>query len=59
MLITLVEKLERRKNEEVENIYEEIIPKERKIGRSKSLFFPMSQCRREHRFTEFERGNQS
>jgi len=54
MLIRLVEELEQREKEEVVNIYEEIIPKERKIGRSKSLLSPMSQSRREHRLTEFE-----
>ena len=54
MLIRLVEELEQREKEEVANIYEEIIPKARKIGRSKSLFSPMSQGRREHRLTEFE-----
>ena len=52
MLIRLVEELEQREKDE--NIYEEIIPKARKIGRSKSLFSPLSQGRREHRFTVCE-----
>ena len=54
MLIRLVEELEQREKEKDENIYEEIIPKARKIGRSKSLFSPMSQGRREHWLTVCE-----
>ena len=45
MLIKMSEKLEE-KNENEENIYEEIIPKNRKVGRSSSLFFSLSEGRR-------------
>ena len=43
MLIKLSEQLEE-KNEE--NFYEEIIPRERKIGRANSLFLSISEGRR-------------
>jgi hypothetical protein len=45
MLIKLSEQLEK-KNEEEENIYEEIIPKERKLGRANSMFLSISESRR-------------
>jgi hypothetical protein len=45
MLIKLSEQLEE-KNENEENIYEEIIPKDRKIGRANSLFSSISEGRR-------------
>ena len=45
MLIKLSEQLEF-KNEEEENIYEEIIPKDRKIGRANSMFLSISEGRR-------------
>jgi len=38
MLIKLVEQLELKEDKKVENVYEEIIPREKKIGRSNSLF---------------------
>merc|ERR1711892_152573 len=47
MLIKLVEQLEKTEDKKVENIYEEIIPMEKKIVRSNSLFFSISQGRRE------------
>ena len=47
MLIKLVEQHEKTEDEKVENIYEEIIPSEKKVGRSNSLFFSISQGRRE------------
>ena len=31
-----------------ENLYEEIVPKDRKVGRSKSLIFPARHRKREH-----------
>ena len=45
MLIKLSEQLEF-KNEEEENIYEEIIPKDRKIGRATSMILSNSEGRR-------------
>ena len=45
MLIKLSEQLEF-KNEEEENIYEEIIPKDRKIGRATSIILSNSEGRR-------------
>ena len=30
-----------------ENLYEEIVPRDRKVGRSKSLFFPTRQKKRD------------
>ena len=45
MLIKLSEQLEF-KNEEEENIYEEIIPKDRKIGRANSMILSNSEGRR-------------
>ena len=45
MLIKLSEQLEK-KNEGEENIYEEIIPKDRKLGRANSMFLSISECRR-------------
>ena len=36
MLIKLVEQHEKTEDEKVENIYEEIIPREKKVGRSNS-----------------------
>ena len=45
MLIKLSEQIEE-KNEKEENIYEEIIPKDRKIGRVNSLFLSISEGRR-------------
>ena len=47
MLIKLVEQHEKTEDEKVENIYEEIIPREKKVGRSNSFFFSISQGRRE------------
>ena len=38
MLIKLVEQLELKQDKKVENVYEEIIPSERKIDRSNSFF---------------------
>ena len=46
MLIKLSEQLEEKEDEDA-NIYEEIIPQERKIGRSNSMFFSISQGRRD------------
>ena len=55
MLIKLVEQHEKTEDEKVENIYEEIIPREKKIVRSNSMFFSISPGRREqmelHKFT--------
>ena len=45
LLIKLSEQLEK-KNEGEENIYEEIIPKDRKLGRANSMFLSISECRR-------------
>ena len=45
MLIQLSEQIEE-KNEEEENIYEEIIPKDRKIGRANSMILSNSEGRR-------------
>ena len=45
MLIKLSEQLEE-KNEEEENIYENIVPKDRKICRANSMFLSISECRR-------------
>ena len=45
MLIKLSKQHEK-KNENEENIYQEIIPKNRKVGRSSSLFFSLSESRR-------------
>ena len=45
MLIKLSEQLEL-KNEEEENIYEEKIPKDRKIGRANSMFLSISEGRK-------------
>ena len=45
MLIKLSEQLEK-KNEEEENIYEEIIPQDRKIGRANSMYLSTSEGRR-------------
>jgi hypothetical protein len=45
MLIKLSGQLEE-KNENEENIYEEIIPQNRRAGRANSLFFSISEGRR-------------
>ena len=45
LLIKLSEQLEK-KNEGEENIYEEIIQKDTKLGRANSMFLSISECRR-------------
>ena len=49
-LIQLAEKLEERDKKRMENIYEEIAPKERRIRRSKSFLSPL-QGREEQRWS--------